>query len=176
MSGAVVISFAGVKKGSDPFAFWGSDPFFTAWSDDVAVQMQDKGIVRGVLREARSDQVVLEIPGTSYQLHLKSSATPQSLHGLIGKRVAGRIDAQSLRMHRAAAGGRFIEPIVGHPRIVQGAVRAIDVAGRRLLVDVAVPMWVTIMAGADPAAFAAGELVNFYVASGATFSPIATGR
>ena len=89
----------------------------------------------------------------------------------MGKHVRGVIDAKALRIHAAAGGGRFIEPIVGEPRIVAGAVLAVDEPGRRVLVDVAVPMWLHTDAGQDFTVFEPGGLVNGHVASGATFAP-----
>lgn len=73
-------------------------------------------------------------------------------------------------MHRASGGGRFIEPIDGAPRIVQGAVLEVDAPGRRLLIDVAAPFWISLQADQPADEFAVGELVNCYLASGATFS------
>lgn len=89
----------------------------------------------------------------------------------VGKRIKGTISARALRMHPSVGGGRFIEPVWGAPRIVAGAVMAIDEAKRRILVDVSVPMWVTAPEGQDFGVLKKGALVNFYVESGTSFRP-----
>lgn len=120
----------------------------------------------------RGDTVELLLPGTDYRLSLQLSGDP-SLLPEAGKRLRGVISGKALRMHRAAAGGRFIEPVMGHPRIVQGTVMAIDPAANRMLADVVVPMWLTLEAAQPVREFATGDLVNFYCESGMRFTPVA---
>lgn len=120
----------------------------------------------------RGDLVELLLPGTDYRLSLQLSGDP-SLLPEPGKRLRGVISGKALRMHRAAAGGRFIEPVMGHPRIVQGTVMAIDPAANRMLADVVVPMWLTLEAAQPVQEFATGDLVNFYCESGMRFTPVA---
>ena len=62
---------------------------------------------------------------------------------------------------------------MGQPRIVQGVVRGVDQASNRLLCDVVVPMWVEPFDGQQATEFTAGDMVNFYVQSGITFTPVA---
>jgi hypothetical protein len=118
--------------------------------------------------EVRPEFVIFEVPGTEYRLHL---ATTSPLGGREAKRVHGEIHAKALRMHRSDTGGRFIEPIYGQPRIVQGEVLAVDVAGRRVLMDMAVPVWVSVQPAQDLDAIQPGELWNCYVESGTRFEP-----
>ena len=99
----------------------------------------DGEIARGVLESAGDDQLVISVPGTDYRLHLVPDGTVATP---VGKRIRGTIQARALRMHRSDAGGRFIEPIYGAPRIVSGTITAVDADTNRLLVDVSVPMWV----------------------------------
>lgn len=131
----------------------------------------DAQLVRGVLESLDDELLVLAVPGTDYKLHLIPGVRAAEIRTPIGKRIKGVIHARALRMHKASAGGQFIEPIYGHPRIVQGEVLAVDPAARRVLVDVAIPMWVETAAGQNIAAINPGDLVNFYVQSGATFTP-----
>lgn len=118
----------------------------------------------------RDGRVGLAIDGTSYEIHLaiagEAAALPKA-----GKRCRGVIAGRALRMHRAGGGGRFIEPVLGHPRIVQGTVMAIDPAANRMLADVVVPMWLALEPEQSVREFATGELVNFYCQSGMTFTP-----
>lgn len=125
---------------------------------------------RCTLLSADDGKVRLALPGSDYRLTLSQGRNATELRAAVGTRVRGTIDARALRVHRASGGGRFIEPIDGAPRIVQGAVLDVDVAGRRLLIDVAAPLWITLQADQPATEFATGDLVNCYLASGATFS------
>lgn len=124
---------------------------------------------RGVLEESGPGRVVLALPGTDYRVHLVPAgpiATP------VGKRIKGTISGKALRIFKAGGGGKFIEPVIGEPRIVAGMVLAVDAPGHRILVDVATPMWLSLSDERQAAGqFAPGEMVNCYVQSGATFTP-----
>ncbi len=138
----------------------------------MSLNVQDKAFVRGVLESILDGLIVLGIPHTEYKLHLVPAGPPGELAADVGKRIRGTIEARALRMHRARGGGRFIEPVWGAPRIVAGSVIGVDEARRRVLVDVSVPMWVEAPPGQDFTILRAGELVNFYVESGASFRPL----
>ncbi len=127
------------------------------------------GITRGVLQELGDEHLVLAVPGTEYRLRLATAADGSKMASHLGKRIKGRIHATALRMHTAQAGGRFVEPVWGAPRIVSGAVLTVDEEKNRLLVDVSVPMWVTVADGQHATDFAEGQMVNFYVTSGTSF-------
>ncbi len=127
-------------------------------------------MTRAVLQDMDGDKIILAIPATDYQLHLVCNAKTEVR---IGKRIQGVINVKALRMHKASAGGSFIEPIYGHPRIVQGRVSAIDLERNRVLCQVVVPMWVEPFDGQSAADLNTGDMVNFYVQSGATFTPVA---
>lgn len=114
----------------------------------------------------------LGVPGTEYRLHLTCEGDPQRLApNPATRRVRGSIHGKALKLSAARGGGRFIEPLWGHPRIVQGTVLEADAAGNRLLVDLVVPAWLTLDAGQSTAEFPRGTLVNMYLASGMTFRP-----
>src|SRR5262245_5975891 len=134
-------------------------------------QGSDQEVARGVLESLGEYRVVLSVPGTDYQIHLAPAVPAAQLTTPLGKRIKGTIHVNALRIFKARGGGRFIEPIWGEPRIVAGFVLAVDAAKRRILVDVAVPMWMTLDERQDPGLFSVGDLVNCYVASGATFTP-----
>ena len=134
---------------------------------------QRKALVHGIVDSVEEDRIVLRLPHTDYQVHLKLTTSAKDAAALAGKRIRGTIEARALRIHAAAGGGRFIEPTVGEPRIIAGAVLAVDEARRRALVDVAAPMWLAVAEGQDLSVFKEGGLVNCYVQSGATFTPAA---
>jgi hypothetical protein len=120
------------------------------------------------LEEATSDSFVLSVPGTEYVLRLTAAGRTATAPG---KRIAGTVTGKAQKFHRAHAGGEFIEPVEGHPRIVQGRIREVDAAGNRVLLSAVIPMWVSLMAGQSARDFAAGDIVNFYMESGVTFAP-----
>ena len=129
-------------------------------------------LCRAILLEKSDDLVVLGLPGTSYRLHLRPTVPASSIATPIGKRIIGRICGKAQRMHPASAGGRFIEPVFGHPRIVNGTVVQVDAAGRRVLVDMVVPAWLTLAEGQSPSDLVPGQTVNMYVESGMRFEPV----
>jgi hypothetical protein len=129
-------------------------------------------IVRGRVGWVRDGRIGLRIDGSDYELHLVLAGDPHALPPE-GKRVRGVIHGKALKINVAHAGGQFIEPVLGHPRIVNGTVIAVDPAENRLLAQVVVPMWVDVAEGQSARDFATGQLVNFYFASGVSFTPVA---
>ena len=140
----------------------------------MTTDTEPKALARGILESLADDELVLAIPHSEYRLHLVPTVPVGEFGGVVGKRIRGVIQAVALRVHRAQAGGLFIEPIWGAPRIVAGKVCTIDTSARRVLVDAGVPMWVTVPAGQDLDTLREGDLVNFYVQSGTTFRPVIT--
>ena len=137
----------------------------------MTTDTQPGALARGVLESLTDDEIVLAIPHTAYRLHLVPTRAAGEVDVPVGKRIRGVIEAQALRIHPARGGGRFIEPVWGAPRIVAGEVLQVDQANQRVLVDAGVPMWVTGPDEQDLSLLVEGQLVNFYVQSGATFSP-----
>ena len=77
--------------------------------------------------------VTISFPNTNYEMHLlpTSPITAQP-----GKRIIGTIRARARRIDITETGGRFIEPVYGRPRRVQGTV--IGTAGDAVIVDASV--------------------------------------
>ena len=123
------------------------------------------------------DGVVVGVHGTDYRLELNSTVEPEDFpapKSQRNRRIHGVIEARALKLHLATAGGRFIEPVHGRPRILQGTVYEVDLAKDRLLMDVVVPMWVTVeteVTGQAASEFSQGDLLNFYVESDIRFTP-----
>lgn len=128
----------------------------------------ERALCTARLEESTSAKIVVSIPGTEYTLTLVPAGTTTVAPG---KRLAGTITGRAQKFHRAQAGGEFIEPVEGHPRIVQGRVRESDPARNRVLLQAVVPMWVTLCAEQSAKEFSAGDFVNFYMESGVTFAP-----
>ena len=121
------------------------------------------------LKSLDSDAAVLAIPGTDYRIELLAEGLDESQ---IGSRVRGRVHGRALRMHRTPAGGNFIEPLAGRPRIVQGTIMAIDPDRNEVLIDLVVPVRVAMFEGELATSLATGEMVNFYMEPGTRFESI----
>ena len=134
------------------------------------MQSTASDITRAVLQHMDGDKIILAIPSTDYQIHLMCSGNTATQ---VGKRIQGVINIKALRMHKASAGGSFIEPIYGHPRVVQGRVLAVDVTANAVLLELAFPAWVTIEPSQTAGSWQTGDMLNFYVESGMTFTPTA---
>ena len=125
-------------------------------------------LARGFPIEVSEDGVVLNLPGTEYQLHLLVDAPVDvQLH----KSVRGRIVARAKRVDIVRAGGRFIEPVYGRPRRIQGRVVATDPTTNTITVNCGTPMICHLTAEQQPDDFAEGSLVSFDVERGARFEP-----
>jgi hypothetical protein len=100
----------------------------------------DVRTARGVLYDlvsataTRPASLVFHVPGSQYQLHLRQEG---QVSGQVGKRIAGVIHATARRVDVTNQGGRFIEPVIGRPRRIQGVVIAQDAAANSITVNCA---------------------------------------
>lgn len=113
--------------------------------------------------------MVLEVPNTSYQLHLLP-------HGEIkaapGKRIVGIINAQARRVDLVKSGGRYVEPVAGRPRRVQGTVIARDASSNTITIQAGVPIVLKLTDDRQRAdQFNEADFVSCDVLDGATFKP-----
>ena len=132
-------------------------------------------LTRGVLASdhpataTKPATVVIEVPNTSYQLHLIPAApvtTP------VGKRTIGVIRAEARRVDVVKSGGRYVEPVAGRPRRVQGAVIAKDASANSITVSAGVPIVLKLTDARQRAEqFAEGDFVSCDVMDGATYTP-----
>lgn len=124
---------------------------------------------RGVLAEATPDTVTFAVPGTDYQILLGVLTRVTSP---TGKRLVGTIRVSARRIDLVHTGGRYIEPVYGRPRRIQGNVIAVDLASKSLIIDACVPM---VVKPTDPRQkaedFNPGDLVAFDVVPTAMFTP-----
>ncbi len=135
------------------------------------------GLARGTLTEAvaatatKPAHVRLSFANTSYVLYLLPTAPVKAQPG---DKVFGTIHARARRVDVVPSGGRFVEPVIGRPRRVQGLVIARD--GGVLVVDAGVPMHCTLTDGRQHVGdFPVGAMVSFDVLEGAGFTPKADG-
>lgn len=130
----------------------------------------DRSIATGVVREASEDRIVLSIPGTDYLLHLaptKPVTTP------MGKRVRGTIRCQAKRIDAIKTGGRYIEPVEGRPRRVQGRVLSVNDIDDSIVVSAGAPVICRTDERQKASQFRVGQMVSMDVLAGATFTPAA---
>lgn len=148
-------------------------------------------LARGVLQQVvpatatKPGYVVIAVPNTSYELHLAPaggmSGRDPALdapahasvggHAALGKRIIGTIKARARRVDVVQSGGRFIEPVAGRPRRVQGLVVAAEPSTNSIVVNAGVPVTLTLTDSRQRAEqFEAGAFVSCDVMDGATFS------
>ncbi len=92
----------------------------------------DPTLTRGTLAEVlpatatKPAMVVLTVPNTDYRIHLMPAGDDLSaFEARLGQKVIGIIRVDAKRIDRVGAGGRYVEPVLGRPRRVQGMVRAV---------------------------------------------------
>ena len=129
----------------------------------------DPATARGVLESIHPGHIVVSFPNTSYQMHL---ATGLPVRAEIGKRILGAIRVDARRVDLVDTGGKYVEPVYGRPRRVQGRVLATNDSSRLLLVDAGMPIHLHLLDTRQrPGDFAPGDLVSCDVRDGATFTP-----
>lgn len=133
----------------------------------------DPALARGTLlaRPApKADEpavVVFGVPNSNYELHLRPVG---EVAGRVGQRLIGTIRVEARRLDVPGTGGKFIEPVMGRPRRVQGTV--IRAEGGAVVVDAGVPIHLVPLDARQKAEdFAPGALVSCDVMDGATFRP-----
>lgn len=132
-------------------------------------------LTRGVLAESHAATAtkpacaVVEILNTSYRLHLIPGGTILSP---VGKKVIGIVRADARRVDIVKSGGRYVEPVAGRPRRVQGTVIAMDASANTVTVNAGVPIVLKLTDARQRAEqFAEGDFVSCDVLDGATFTP-----
>ena len=113
-------------------------------------------------------KVTLEVPETSYRLEL---LTLKPVDTPVGKPIAGTIRVSARRVDVVRTGGRYIEPVFGRPRRVQGRVLSIDGGTNSITVQAGVPVVLKLNRHQRADAFQLDDLVSCDVLPGATFSP-----
>lgn len=132
----------------------------------------DPKLCRGVLEQivpesaTKPAYVVISVPNSSYQIHLLGTA-----RGEIGKTIVGTVRAKARRIDVVQSGGRYLEPVFGRPRRIQGSIVAID--GSSVVVNAGVPVHVEPTDPRQSAdGFQVGQFVSFDALDGATFTQV----
>jgi len=134
----------------------------------------DPGLTRGVLEEIHAETatkpafVVISLYNSDYRLHLIPVG---EITAEIGKRILGRIRAEAKRVDVVKTGGKYVEPVHGRPRRVQGKVVETDTSRNMLTVDAGGAPFICRLTDHRQRAsdFEAGQFVSFDVLRGATF-------
>lgn len=132
----------------------------------------EPGVVHGVLLEQDAQTAVIALPGTDYRLSL-TIARP--IEPGVNQRVSGRIIARAKRLDTTRGGGRFIEPIYGRPRRVQGVVTATESSSQSVTVRCAPGCDIVCKLtspGQTTDQFAIGQMVGCDLEKGAVFSQL----
>jgi hypothetical protein len=133
----------------------------------------DPGLTRGVL-EATVEQtatkpayLVLGLYNSDYGMHLIPTG---EITGTVGKRIIGTIRAEAKRVDVVKAGGKYVEPVTGRPRRVQGRVVETDTSRNTVTVDAGAAFVCRLTDHRQRASdFEPGQFVSFDVLNGATF-------
>lgn len=120
----------------------------------------------GRLLEKGDEQIVLRILETSYRLHLQIDAP---IEADLGDRVTGTIHCHARRVDVVPSGGRYIEPVYGRPRRIQGTIVGGDVQNNTLFVRCGATVIVHLMPSQRAADFMTGQMASFDVERGAKF-------
>lgn len=133
----------------------------------------DPKLARGTFVEmvpetaTRPGYAVLTFPNTSYRVHL---IPERPITTEPGKRILGTIHAKARRIDKVETGGRYLEPVYGRPRRVQG--RVVAIAGNEVVVSAGAPVHCEPTDKRQKVTdFAEGDFVSFDVLDGATFRP-----
>lgn len=122
-------------------------------------------VVSGVVDEVHAEWVQVRVPGTNYRLRLVPA---EGLSVAVGDKIEGVIRAQALRMDVIPSGGRFIEPVQGRPRRVQGRIVGGNVDRNEVYIKAGPGVVVTPMAPQRASDFSIGQIVSFDVREGST--------
>ncbi|MEX2672206.1 MAG: hypothetical protein WD294_08870 [Phycisphaeraceae bacterium] len=131
--------------------------------------MDEQTIARVYLLESTPEKVVIQIPSTNYQLHLRCPAEPEvSPQG----RVRGIIHCNVWKVDLVSPGGAYIEPIYGRPRRVQGRVIGHVDGSNALVVSIrGCPIVADLTDHWVAKEIPTGTLVGLDVYEGASFEP-----
>lgn len=136
----------------------------------------DPTLARGTLNEVvpatdtKPAYIKFAVPNTSYELHLVPQGEIPVTPGHPAKRLIGTIRVSARRLDTVGSGGRYVEPVMGRPRRVQGTV--VQVVGGAVVVDAGVPIHCVLTDERQkPDEFRPGQFVSCDVLDGATFTP-----
>ncbi|QDU35088.1 hypothetical protein KS4_31660 [Poriferisphaera corsica] len=121
----------------------------------------------GILIPQDDNFVTLKVPGTDYQIKLVPTGDIPDTGSEV---INGIIRADALRIDVITAGGKYIEPVSGRPRRIQGRITGGDIASNTLIVNAGgAVIHAKLMDLQKASDFMIGQNVSFDVKAGATF-------
>jgi hypothetical protein len=132
-------------------------------------------LARGRVSEKRERGVVFKPTGTNYELMLETAAP---YDGPLNEPLEAILRATARKVYTVAAGGNFVAPIFGPPRIIQGRVKSID--GNQMVVRAGTNFLIELPArdsaiDLNNGSVAVGAMVNVAALPGATFELLRAG-
>jgi len=115
------------------------------------------------------EAMVLHVHDTDYRVRLVPVGDVSGLRP--HQRVTGVIRARAQRVDVAAAGGKYIEPVYGRPRRIQGRIIGGSVADNTIVVDCGLPFVCQLMDLQKAGDFNLHQIVGFEVEPDASFEP-----
>lgn len=128
-----------------------------------------RGRLARVNESTATEPATVEISfyNTDYRLSLLPTGP---MNAKVGDRVEGRISADAKRVDVVNSGGRYVEPVIGRPRRVQGTVVAVDPGSNTIAVNAGMPIVCRLTDPRQRASdFEKGDFVSFDVMRGASF-------
>ena len=86
----------------------------------VPGRVASEDTVQGEVRSVGDGKIVLNPAGTSYELDLRLEVDSGATAGAV---VRGTVHVKGRKVWTVSAGGRFVTPICGEPRVIQGWVK-----------------------------------------------------
>lgn len=128
-------------------------------------------LARGILTSEHVGAIDFAVINTDYLLRLAVAAPLP--HREIGKRIVGTIRAQARRIDVVHTGGRYVEPVYGKPRRIQGQIVALDPNADTVTVLAHQDLPFVCKTNGEQHAgdFKIGQLVGFEVTPGVSFTP-----
>ena len=123
-------------------------------------------VVTGKLLAVEEGMITLGLVNTDYQLQL---VVPEDFDQLVGSRVSGRVKANARRVDKIASGGKYIDPVYGRPRRLQGKVVAISREENTITVRGGCAIECSLMEPQKAKDYEIGEIVGFALERGAEF-------
>lgn len=141
--------------------------------DPAPTDRIDTGLTRGTLEAVceatatRPTHIILGLYNSEYKLHLIPTG---EISAPVGKRILGVIRAEAKRVDIVKSGGKYIEPVMGRPRRVQGRIVETDNSRNTITVAAAAPIVCRLTDHRQRASdFEPGQFVSFDVLDGASF-------
>ena len=127
-----------------------------------------RGTFAGEVAETATKPAFIKMSfANNYELHL---LPVEPVTTEVGKRLVGIISSEARWIDETKTGGRFVEPVYGRPRRIQGSIIAVNPKNNTIVVNAGMPIYVTPIDPRQKASdFTVGQFIGFDVPAGSTF-------